>query len=730
MSWTINNQSPESLNLKVLTITNNSETASEAVLEVAANSYTDSAAFSYGDSITIARNGVNVFTGTVFQTPRNADGSDESLTYTLKDSWYDLERLVYQVPRDYVERITPPDAGDDEDSTLTFVTKHIGTTTFDTGVPLGSRIATIISYAKSKGVNIRLGVIDDGIDWYRTESKDRTCAEMVREFLQMMPDYVGWIDNTSSTPTFNLQRRTSMPANSYTIGQDDVLAHSVTNHDSEKVECVVIRYEKPISVDSENYTEITEDIAPFNADPTKVGTFVETVGLQGGVYQNEYAPIKTDTIPQDDASDDTIKKWWVRYTPELSAIANNHGLNNLLGVMILPDKNIPDRNVIKHHISIVDDGLPSVDPINPNSTPVPKTTNPKDYPRHIIEGVLPDWAGKRYRPILAESTIAVLKSDADAIGDAGLKAAILDIFTVPKTFNSKDYLTALFSAQVMGTNAITKNYKRVVTSDPGETPPTGLAADLLDQLNKTRKSGEISIVGQDPDTTVKVGQRLNIYGGRSSWQTMNESIQQVSHDIQDGITSISFGPPQNLGANDLIDRLRASRVNQFGYRMQSGNDIEEGLGGGSASPIFSFSVQNAVAASSLHPWLVTLSEDGSTIKATILKGKIYNGPLSITEIVPTITVEGVSKDDLVCLEYTYEGEKIKNIVVAEADYEAFTDDGEDPPVIETVVQPIAKIIDVDGVLEVVQIARNNYALTDVCFKDGDDSTPLKYLMPL
>ena len=350
MAWTINNQSPESLNLKVVSISEQTDTVSEAVLAVTAEDYTQTASFNYGETITIARDGVTVFIGTVFQTPRFATGSTEGLEYVLRDAWYDLERLVYQVEREYAKTVTPPGEGDDEDSEITFAENLIGTITFETDDTLGDRIRDIVAYAQSKGVNISAGSIHTGINWYRTESKDRTCAELIREFLGLMPDYEAWIDNRVNPPTFNLTPRSSMPVRDYTIGQDVIVNHDIVRHDSENVPCVVIRYEKPISIDSESYTQIFEDIAPVGCDTTQVGTLVETVGLQGGLFQNEYARITTDTIPQDDAATDTIKEWWINSTPQLKTIADEHGLATLRNLLKIPSANVPAENVKKHHV--------------------------------------------------------------------------------------------------------------------------------------------------------------------------------------------------------------------------------------------------------------------------------------------------------------------------------------------------------------------------------------------
>lgn len=723
MSWTINGQSPESLNLSLVQITENSDTSSEVTLSVVAEDYTQVAQFTYGQTVSIKKDGVNVFTGTVFQTPRMASGSEESLEYVLRDSWYDLERLVYQEEREYVKTITPPPEGNDEDSTITFVSSLIGTTTFETDVPLGDRIKAIVDYANSKGLDIQAGNISTGLNWYRTESKDRTCAEMIREILRLMPDHTAWVDNSTTPPSFNMAERSTMPERGFTVGLDYITNHSIQSHESEQVKCVVIRYERPISIDSESYTEIFEDVAPAGADPAQLGTVIETVGLQGGVFQNEYARVTTDNIPQEDAGDDEIKEWYINYTPQFAAIAEAKGLATLRDLLKIPDVNVPAEDVKKHTLELAKRTTPPPEPINPNATPITQTDDVKDYPRHIIEGSLPEWAGVRYRQVRAQVTMAIEQAAFDAIGDAEIKASIGSLLTVPKTFGGTAYLTGLVTGQVMGTNARTKNYTRAVTSNPGESIPTGIAAQLLAELNKVRYSGSLSLVNQEPETTSKVGQKLNILGGRPEWATMDESIQSISRNLQEGTTDITFGPPQNLGANDIIDRLRASRANQFGFGVQSGQPIKEGLGGTSATPVFNFTIDNATDGTSPHPWKVTLAEDNGSYEATILKGLIFDGLLSITKITPTIDPLFVSAGDVIVLKYTYATQAITATAIPSEDYEPFTKIGED---MEATYQPIALIKLESGNLEVEQIARNNFGLTEAC----KDSQIVKYLTAL
>ena len=178
--------------------------------------------------------------------------------------------------------------------------------------------------------------------------------------------------------------------------------------------------------------------------------------------------------------------------------------------------------------------------------------------------------------------------------------------------------------------------------------------------------------------------------------------------------------------NKLADAVRAATPNE-GVGV---NVVKGGSGGWSVThrnPRGVFMPSGpASGGSSTHPWKVSLSVDEDnpdTSRAYIREGLIYDSLLSIARILPTLTADPVQDKSLVCLEYTYSDQTIKSVVVQAADFEAYTrSEGE----MITVTQPIAKIESVGGKLEVIQIARNNFAQIEAC-KDG---YILKYLNPV
>ncbi|MFC5049255.1 hypothetical protein ACFPK9_01295 [Rubritalea spongiae] len=621
MSWTINGVSLEELGVEVGRVVYRQQNASEMVLTVVSDSMTESAPLSVGQNVVLRHNGSAKFTGVVRKVPRRASGNDTGLSILCTDAWGDLERLVYQVKRAYVASVE--ESEEDEDTELEYADRWSGTVHWMEDVPLGTRIGNVAAFAAESGVNMTVGNIAAGIGWYRSGYKDMTCAQLIRGMLALMPEHTAYIDPSGA---FQLVERATMPSVSYDIGSASVVLNAdVEDNANELVSSVVIAYEKPISIDSDPYTRIVEDIAGSSAPA--VGLMKDSVALQGGVYQTEYAPVTTADIPDENANDEEVVEFWTSRSSELQTIVSRHG-EDFLNLLRVADVDVPTENVEKWKRELVDQPQ-RPDPINPHSDPIEQSEEVGDYPRYIVEGSLPYWAKKRYALVACSSTLAIAKTDYDLLPDGSLKKMLEEVFSLPKTFNSTEYLTANFAAQIMGTNARTKNYKRVVTSDPGEEPPMGIAAGLLSQLSVVRYSGSVTLLQDDATLNVHPGYKVNLTNGLTEWASMGESVSEVYCDIAEGETTVSFGPSEALGAADMVERLRAARSNAFYYKIQSGEDeIEEGIGGGVASAVLNFSrVGGGSGGSTSECILGDMLVDADNSTESVTKYKIRSGYL-------------------------------------------------------------------------------------------------------
>ena len=58
----------------------------------------------------------------------------------------------------------------------------------------------------------------------------------------------------------------------------------------------------------------------------------------------------------------------------------------------------------------------------------------------------------------------------------------------------------------------------------------------------------------------RLGTVLNLVGGRAEWATMNALLQEILDDLDQGHTTLKFGPPGHLTLQDLMEQLRANRT--------------------------------------------------------------------------------------------------------------------------------------------------------------------------
>lgn len=631
MNWTINNKTPEELGVTVASWSEESLLASELILEVVAEDYAADppAELAFNTPVSVKLNGQQLYKGKVRIMPRMASGASEGMSYTILDAFDELDRVVYHEERNYATNV----AYTDDFAVVTTQPYKVGAVLFEDDEPLGDRIKEVLEYAIGVGVDLQVGTIYSGIDWFRAEYKDQTCGEIIRDIMRLMPECIFWIDNKTNPPTANMKLRSAMPSLSFDIsGGDVMLNHDIVELESERVRGVVIKYEIPVSVDGKNYTFLIVDSAGATEG---VDVVVETVAIQAASFESEYARVVCRDIPQDEADHEDQIEWWISQTPELASIADEVGMQELVDLLKIAQTDDEANAVKKHTVKIIDDGIERPDPVNPNVSPlqvppVEQTLEAEDYPRQIIEGNLPEWAGKRFRTVRATATIGVKTSELDNVENAGLKARLEEIFNLPKSYDSNDYMTANFTGEVMGTNAVTKNYKRLMSFDLNEPIPEGLAQQLYSQFNQRRFNGSVTLKGEEIDTATTLGKGINFTGGQSAWTNMNEAIQSVNYDVASGETNVTFGVPELLGANDLIERLRAARKNGYSHNFQSDKEVKEGVGGVAATPMSKFNRVGGGGGAAEECVLGDLLSDSENEgKFKIRPGYVYGGGTNI-----------------------------------------------------------------------------------------------------
>ena len=195
------------------------------------------------------------------------------------------------------------------------------------------------------------------------------------------------------------------------------------------------------------------------------------------------------------------------------------------------------------------------DPINPEAEPLVSEEaglTVDDLPRELLDGSVEQWMRKKTGNVLVKFGIKA---------KGGLSPA--EIEKVVSILGPFGVVTSDAGPQitVRATNATTKLYKGLNFWKPAEAVPSGVAQALYTNLSTLPWQGSWSLIERDTGGTRYHGRTLNITGGRTEWATMKALVQSVSWNVADGSTVISFGPPEHLGPQDLIELQRMLRTN-------------------------------------------------------------------------------------------------------------------------------------------------------------------------
>ena len=87
-----------------------------------------------------------------------------------------------------------------------------------------------------------------------------------------------------------------------------------------------------------------------------------------------------------------------------------------------------------------------------------------------------------------------------------------------------------------------------------ESAPTGAAQTIYDQRSALRYQGTIGIVGTDPSFAGAANRKISLVNGSTVLAT--GLIQQTTHNVANGRTTLQFGPPEHLSTQDLIAMLQ------------------------------------------------------------------------------------------------------------------------------------------------------------------------------
>jgi hypothetical protein len=580
-TWLINDATPESLGIEVVGGTFRSGSASSVQLRCSADFDAAEILSGYGGAVVIKRNGTAFFKGTIRAIPKSAASGYEGQDYLVEDAWADLERTVYQ------------EFWNTGTTAVLLPRCFLGVDYLGNRITLAQQITEALNFAIAAGVDLQVGSVPTGMLLWPTEVDGMSCAEVIRTSLRYHPDWIPWIDHTTTPPTFQVTPRST--ATALAVPVTDCMDLSVTEIQDRLPDVVRICFITANEVDGVVSRAVTVQKHPTtiggSASPDSgPGVLSTTIDMEGVRASYQKQQIKTRTLPTDAAS---CKAWLKKKYPAI--------------------KDVPDAafDIAAFDAELVTDGETNPPPINPNAERLAAATL-ADVPRELVAGSIHEWM----RRDVGQVRISFF------LGTTG-----------SATEDEKKLLAAVPTGiTVTATDAVTKTYKGLASYSAGESIPSGVAESYYNTIrNGCRFEGDITIL-TDAVSPPWHGKKLNLTGGVSGWATMAAPIHGVQWDAQTDEARISFGPTPDYSVQDFMEflkLLRKRRANWISTAARISEEIENENGPETVGPLDTprdIPEHLGGAAEEYNvPFKLTTSTDDGVAKYRVGKGSIQDG---------------------------------------------------------------------------------------------------------
>jgi hypothetical protein len=605
-TWLINDQSPEYYGLRVVGGTFRSGRASSVQLSRAV-AFEASESFAHGASVVIKRDGSPFFRGKVRAIDKGGSATDEGQDYLVEDVWAELELLTYQEPwlirqSDYTGIAYSP-------------TVILGMNSAGTRINVGQQISEVLTFAIARGLSLTAGTMPTGMMLWPSEVNGMSCAEVIRDCLRYYPDWVPWIDHSTSPPTFNVTPRATATTHSLAVTQ-------CTNFRCTKTQDripagVRIVYLTASKIDDEVYRSMSIDQYPTVSGAELVaaagpGILVTTVELAGMTMQIQKQQVQTRTLPTSSAG---AKDYLRLKFPAIKDLADT------------------DFNITEWTTAVIPEDDDEVDPIDVKLERIPGSDR-SDLPRELVKGAIAEWMQKKVGRVLIEFKV-------EATGTA-TEEETAKLAKLPP------------SLTVTATNAVSKIYKGISSYTAGEDAPSGVAQAFYTTLvNGCYFEGSATLRDVEIATDNYHGGVLNLTGGVSEWSTMKAPIHAVSWDLSTCETVLDFGPNPEFSFQDFMEFLKLLNKrpnNEYTVNERAGEFLGDDAGiSARGDSVGAYDVPETIVSGGgtgggetfSHPFKITTSTVDDVAKYTVAKGAITDGTngtaISLTGIIETTT---------------------------------------------------------------------------------------------
>ena len=504
--------------------------------------------------ITLYRDGVQFFTGTVTNVRPIISQSSQQAQVTVSGPWWWMERINMTTVR--------TDGAGSTGERMTFV---FGNAT--TGGDLETHIRALIARAIALGVPMQLGGVADFFNVPQISLNQSTVGQALSELVRLVPDTQVNFDYSTTPPTIDIRRRgTSTPR---TI---DVATAPVDSIDIEPmIELQVSQVRLPyVTRDVQGRTVYQEQ-----ASGTAATGKVEILTVSGPELDTFLPNELFDSYVIKTASPLTTNatRWIQDQQGNLVELAKASGYSTgrfpwalAMGDVYTLYSSPPSTNTSGFSIRRLSVPGPTI--ISSNGTYYDPSTTSQNI---IISDDPPDWVRNELAIVIREATY-----------EGYFEAS--STYPLPSWWQSVGFELYINGYTQTGTSQIMFGFKKfsipcyiTAASYPSNTtryrpadysfiqPPANLAANLKAAQDWLPYTGSITLVDEDVGGTRYMGTKISLTNTLPAYASMNALVAGVNLDIATGTTTIELGQPPRLDYRTFVDRIRKTSQDNIVY---------------------------------------------------------------------------------------------------------------------------------------------------------------------
>ena len=513
--------------------------------------------------ITLYRDGVQFFTGTVTNVRPIISQSSQQAQVTVSGPWWWMERINMTTVR--------TDGAGSTGERMTFV---FGNAT--TGGDLETHIRSLIARAIALGVPMQLGGVADFFNVPQISLNQSTVGQALSELVRLVPDTQVNFDYSTTPPTIDIRRRgTSTPR---TI---DVATAPVDSIDIEPmIELQVSQVRLPYVTRDVQGRTVYQEQASGTAATGKVEILTVSGPELDTFLPNEL--FDSYSIKTALATVTNGKRWIQDQQTNLVELAKKNGytdgrfpwvLSNGGGVTLF--KTASTTSVKPSFSSFKAYGFPLLSLFSTSGVQYNLATS-----NIIITSDPPDWIESELGIGFKSATLEGYFIDSHNYRPAGTTIPLPSYWEeVGFEFQYSGYLTEINDPPkvIYGLKKFSIPCYIVTTAYTSTTtvyrpadysfiqPPANLAANLKAAQDWLPYTGSITLVDEDVGGTRYMGTKISLTNTLPAYASMNALVAGVNLDIATGTTTIELGQPPRLDYRTFVDRIRKTSQDNIVY---------------------------------------------------------------------------------------------------------------------------------------------------------------------